>query len=140
MDLHSHSEAPGDTVVAVAPAPSKVAWVPAASAWLLSLVLVLAAGAKLLTSYQDAYVVPEALYYLGAVVELGVAVLLHTRWRRFALAMAALLAVAGIVLAAAVPGRLCGCLGSLLPLDGKGHVLLSGVVGALACLGMRYRG
>jgi hypothetical protein len=111
--------------------------VPVASCWLLSLLLALAAGAKLLTSYQDSYVVPAALYYLGAVVELGVAVLLHTRWRRVALALAALLAVAGIALAAVVPGRLCGCLGSLLPLDGKGHVLLSGIVGALACLGAR---
>jgi hypothetical protein len=74
------------------------------------------------------------------VVELAVAVLLHTRYGHFALAIAIAFALTGLTLAAVVPGRLCGCFGSLLPLDGKGHVLLAGAMGALACVGFRTGG
>ena len=111
-----------------------------ASRWALCVVLVLSAASKLLTPYQELYVVPEPLYYLGALVELGAAVLLHTRYRHHAMAVSVVLALAGIALATALPGRLCGCFGSLLPLEGSSHVLVSAIVGALACSSFRCDG
>ncbi len=103
------------------------------SRWALCAVLAISAAGKLLTPYEEAYVVPEALYYLGAIVELVAAVLLHMRHRTWAIATAIVLAVFGISLGVAVPGELCGCFGSLVRLEGKYHVLVSGAVGALAC-------
>ena len=88
-----------------------------ASRWALCGVLALSAAAKLLTPYQELYVVPEPLYYLGAIVELGAAALLHTRYRHHAMVASVLLALAGIALATALPGRLCGCFGSFLQLE-----------------------
>lgn len=119
------------------PIATRAPWgvpLPHAARWALCCLLGLSAAAKLATPWQEDYAVPAALYYGGALVEMCIAVLLHHRWRRCALAAAVLLAAAGIGLAIAVPGRLCGCFGSLLPLEGTSHVLLSGVVGALACL------
>ncbi|HZN39746.1 MAG TPA: hypothetical protein VFD82_13135 [Planctomycetota bacterium] len=111
-----------------------------ASRWALCGILALSAASKLLTPYQDSYVVPEPLYYLSGLVELGAAVLLHTKYRHHAMAASVVLALAGIALATALPGRLCGCFGSLVPLDGSSHVLVSAVVGALACLNFRCDG
>ena len=111
-----------------------------ASRWALCGVLALSAAAKLLTPYQDTYVIPEPLYYLGGLVELGVAVLLHTKYRHHAMAASIVLALAGIALATALPGRLCGCFGSLVPLDAPSHVLVSAIVGTLACLSFRCDG
>jgi hypothetical protein len=111
-----------------------------AGRWALCGILALSAAAKLLTPYQDAYVIPEPLYYLGGLVELGAAVLLHTKYRNHAMAVGVVLALIGITLAVAVPGRLCGCFGSLVPLEGSSHVLMSGIVGALACLSFRSDG
>ncbi|HEX6811425.1 MAG TPA: hypothetical protein VF384_07370 [Planctomycetota bacterium] len=108
--------------------------------WALCGVLALSAAAKLLTPYEDSYVVPEQLYYLGSLVELCAALLLHTKYRHHAAAACVVLALAGIALATAVPGRLCGCFGSLLPLEGSSHVLVSGIVGTLACLSFRVDG
>lgn len=105
-----------------------------ASQWGLCGILGLSAAAKLLTPYEEAYVVPESLYYIGALVELAAAVALHTRYRGLAIATAVLIALAGIVLAIAVPGETCGCFGGLLRIEGRYHVLLSGVLGALACM------
>ena len=105
-----------------------------ASRWALCGVLALSAISKLLTPYQNSYVVPEPLYYLGSLIELGAAVLLHTRYRNSAIAASVALAIGGIALATALPGRLCGCFGSLVQLDGPSHVLLSAIVGTLACL------
>lgn len=110
------------------------AWVQHASRWALCGVLVLSAAAKLLTPYQESYVVPEALYYIVSLVELAAAVLLHLNHSRYAIATALVLALGGISLPVVVPSGLCGCFGSLLPLEGRNHVLASGVVGALACL------
>jgi hypothetical protein len=111
-----------------------------ASRWALCGVLAFSAASKLLTPYQDTYVVPEPLYYLGGLVELGAAVLLHTRYRHHAMAASVVLALAGIALATALPGRLCGCFGSLVRLDGPSHVLVSAIVGALACASFRCDG
>ena len=118
---------------------SAVARVPDACRWALCVVLTLSAAAKLLTPHRDEYVVPEPLYYLGAAVELAAVVLLLTKYRAVAIATAIALAVAGITLAIVVPDRPCGCLGSLMPLGGASHVLVSGFVGALACLSLRPR-
>lgn len=136
----SHAPSSGSTSPAPVVRPALRWSIPVASRWALSLLLALSAWAKLISPYEDSYLVPEPLYYLGAAAELAVGVAVQTRWRRPALAAALLLAAAGIAIAAAFPGRLCGCFGSLLPLDGTGHVLLSGAVGALACLGTWRKG
>ena len=111
-----------------------------ASRWALCGVLALSAAAKLLTPYQELYVVPEPLYYLGAIVELGAAALLHTRYRHHAMVASVLLALAGIALAMALPGRLCGCFGSFLQLEGPSHAVVSALVGTLACASFRCDG
>jgi hypothetical protein len=111
-----------------------------ASRWALCGVLALSAASKLLTPYQDTYLVPEPLYYVSSLLELGAAVLLHTRYRNHAVAASVVLALAGIALATALPGRLCGCFGSLVRLDGPSHVLVSAIVGALACASFRSDG
>ena len=121
---------------------SELLWarVQDASRWALCGILALSAASKLLTPYKDFYVVPEPLYYLGGLVELGAAVLLHTKYRHHAMAASVVLALAGIALATTLPGRLCGCFGSLLPLEGSSHVLVSALVGALACASFRCDG
>ena len=137
---HSERSEPVNGQEAVLHRISIGARVQDASRWALCGILAFSAGSKLLTPYQDTYVVPEPLYYLGGLVELGAALLLHTKYRHHAMAASVVLALAGIALATALPGRLCGCFGSLVQLDGPSHVLVSAVVGALACMNFRCHG
>lgn len=113
-------------------------WLETLGAGLASIILTVAAAAKLVMGPSvEVGWYGEWLRWI-AVTEAGIVLVMWTRWRSLALAMAAAVAAYGVV-AAMVSKVGCGCLGPV-SLGAAGHLLLAAARGASATVAMWARG
>jgi len=97
-------------------------------------VLVISSGSKLISPHQQMFSIGRELYYGAASAELLLAVLLLTRFRKAGAVGCVILAAAGLLAEWLRPGRPCGCLGTMIVLSAREHVMVAGTMGALAAL------
>lgn len=98
------------------------------------------AGAMLVTAvmkmtggYHVGYILPGWAYWILSIVELAIAVGLFS-CARFAAWMVVAVASVGMVLALLFPERPCGCLGAMITLNARAHLMAAGTLGMCGLL------
>lgn len=104
----------------------------AVAKWALAVILAVSSGAKLVTGFNASYWIPLHAFYGIAVLEVVAVMLLVFKRPLFAQTLALLLAAGGVS-AALLSDAPCGCFGSLLRENRALQIVLSAVVGGLAC-------
>lgn len=102
--------------------------------YVLGVALLCVAGAKLGSGYAAGSILPHGLFFAIASAEVVLGVLAFTRWFRIAAQSAGVLCLGGFGLAMMFPRRPCGCLGRLLELDQRTHLMLLATLGVVVCL------
>lgn len=102
---------------------------------IIFILLIVTGLIKLLLPGKVSFLGTSGSVLMGA-AEVGVACALQTRWQRWALAVALAMASGGIVMSVTLPSASCGCLGRLWDLSRREHMMLAGLLGFWACLGL----
>jgi hypothetical protein len=100
---------------------------------LLSVLLLVVGGSKVLTGHAAATIWPAWVTVWGGIVEIIVALLLWSALRKAACVAVVAIGAAAIVFTWLAPsGASCGCLGTLHVLSNREHIMLGATLGLLA--------
>ena len=108
--------------------------------WVLFIGLAAFGLAKVLGGHSPQYGMSAWAYYGTAVAELTLAVALLGRWQAWASWAAVCLFAGGVVFAMVERRHPCGCLGHVVSLAWRDHLMLAGSFGIIATLAAEHAG
>ena len=92
---------------------------------------------RVLSGYNEVYLIPRWLYYGVSAFEVILSVALFTRYYLYASALAVVLFMVGVYIAAYFRGNVsCGCFGEYFVANWRLHMVIASACGCLACLSL----